>query len=232
MSEEKKTMLDYIDNIVVPGDVFREPTNEYWALVCLWQGMEHLNHQVVKCEQAAKESVESGSEQIFSFAPDMKIEVEGLMSFGRMPEAIRGATRLLTMAFHWYAISACQFVRLVGAIAKRLDDSRPLPNDYAEPIISEVIAYRDKVAAHYSWSSKNKRDNDAERLASILPPLGYNRGRITVGTMTVLLRQGDKSSTSIDIKEWSLSKVHEQLIKRYLPPSESDETSTTETPES
>jgi hypothetical protein len=218
MADEPRTTLDYVDNIVVPGDVFREPTNEYWALMCLWQGLEYINAQVVSCEKTAKESIESGGEQIFSFAPDIKVKVEGLMSFGRMPEAIRGATRLLTMAFHWYAISACQFVRLVGAVAKRLDDARPLPNEYAEPIIPEVIAFRDKVAAHFSWSSKNKRDNEAERLASILPPLGYNRGRISVGTMTVHLRQGGKSSTSSEIKEWSLTEVHERLTKRYLPP--------------
>lgn len=218
MTDDTTTTLDYVDNIVVPGDVFREPTNEYWALMCLWQGMEHLNAQVVKCELTAKESVESGAEQLFSFAPDLKIKVEGLTSFGRMPEAIRGATKLLTMSFHWYAISACQFVCLVGAIAKRLNDSRPLPNEYAEPIIPEVVAFRNKVAAHFAWSSENNRDNDAERLASILPPLGYNHGRICVGSMTVQLRQGSKSSTSSDIKEWSLSEVHERLMKRYLPP--------------
>lgn len=218
MADDKTTTLDYIDNIVVPGDVFHEPHNEYWALMCLWQGLEYLNAQVASCEKTAKESVESGADQIFSFAPDLKINVEGLFSFGRLPEPIRGATRLLTMAFHWYAISACQFVRLVGAVAKRLDDTRPLPNDYAEPIIPEVVAFRDKVAAHFSWSSKNKRDNEAERLASILPPLGYNRGRISVGTMTIHLRQGGKSSTSSEIKEWSLTEVHERLTKRYLPP--------------
>ncbi|MBX3427590.1 MAG: hypothetical protein KF688_18060 [Pirellulales bacterium] len=216
--EPTTTTLEYTDKIVVPGDVFREPTNEYWALQCLWHGLEYLNSQVASCEKTAKESVESGSEEIFSFAPDMKIKVEGLFSFGRLPQAIRGATPLLTMAFHWYAISAVQFVRLVGAIAKRLDDSRPLPKDYAERIIPDVGAFRDKVAAHFSWGSLNKRDNDAERLASVLPPLGYNRGRISVGTMTVHLRQGGKSSTSSEIKEWSLTEVHERLTKRYLPP--------------
>jgi hypothetical protein len=35
MTDEPTTTLDYTDNIVVPGDVFREPTNEYWALQCL-----------------------------------------------------------------------------------------------------------------------------------------------------------------------------------------------------
>jgi hypothetical protein len=219
MSEDSKTTtLDYTDNIVVPGEVFREPSNEYWALMCLWQGMEYLNDQVLKCEQVAKEAIESGREKIFSFQ-DMPIKVEGLMSFGRLPEPLQGApTMLVTMAFHWYAISACQFVRLVGAIAKRFDDSRPLPKDYAESVIPEILEFRNKVAAHFAWSSRNKDDNDAERLASVLPPLGYNFGRLCVGSMTVALRQGGKSSNSGAIKEWSLSKAHERLIKRYLPP--------------
>ncbi len=45
MSEDKPesvTVLDYVDNIEVPGDVFRKPSNEYWALVCLRQGLEFL----------------------------------------------------------------------------------------------------------------------------------------------------------------------------------------------
>jgi hypothetical protein len=231
VSEPTTTTLDYIDRIVVPENVFKEPNNEYWALVCLWQGLEFLNNQVLKCEASAKLSIESGEEQLFSF-DSAKIDVENLVSFGRLPASIRGATTLVTMAFHWYAISACQFVRTVGAIAKRLDDSRPLPNEYAAPIIPEVIAFRDKVAAHFAWSTQNQRDNDAERLARILPPLGYVRGRISVGTMTVALKRGDTTSNSGTIKEWSLTQEHEKLKRRYLPSSDesSEPDSTSPTP--
>jgi hypothetical protein len=211
------TTLDFIAPIVVPGHNFREPANEYWALVCLWQGMEYLNGQVRRCEDEAKKAIDGGA-KVFSFTDD-RFEVENLVMAGRLPDELKNIPMpLVTMAFHWYAISACQFVRLVGAIAKRHDNSRPLPNDYASPIIPEVIAFRDKVAAHFSWSTKNKRDNDAERMASILPSVALAKGRFCVGSMTVSLRRSGKVSTSEAIQEWSLTEVHERLTARYNSP--------------
>ena len=52
--------------------------------------------------------------------------------------------------FHWYSISACQYVRTVGAIAYLQDNSRPKPLEYVNSVIPEVKAYRDKVGAHYA----------------------------------------------------------------------------------
>jgi len=36
------TILDHIYGIKVPGEVFREPANEYWALLCLRQGLDFM----------------------------------------------------------------------------------------------------------------------------------------------------------------------------------------------
>ena len=49
--EEHKTILDHIDNISVPGDVFSEPTNEFWALICLRHGLEFLYQQVIQIDK-------------------------------------------------------------------------------------------------------------------------------------------------------------------------------------
>lgn len=218
MSEVETTTLDYIENIVVPGDVFHEPANEYWALACLWDGMRYLYTQAFNTEEIVRERIKSDQVKLFSF-DDGKLDPDGLFIGGRLPEGLKDiSTALLTSSVQWYAVSACQFVRLVGAIAKKLDDSRPLPDDYAKPILPEVLPYRNKVAAHFVWSSENRRDNNAERLASILPQITYARGRFRTGSMTVSLRQGEKSSNSGAIKEWSLTEVHEQLIKRYATP--------------
>lgn len=40
MTDEVYTVLDYIDNIKVHGDVFKEPHNEYYALICLKDGLD------------------------------------------------------------------------------------------------------------------------------------------------------------------------------------------------
>ncbi|MEX0936937.1 MAG: hypothetical protein WDZ59_03695 [Pirellulales bacterium] len=84
-------------------------------------------------------------------------------------------------------------------------------------MIPDVLAFRDKVAAHSTWTTKSKRDDDAKRLASILPPLSFSSDRFFVGASTITVRRGGKVSNSQAIKPWSLTEVHEALIERYWP---------------
>ena len=81
----------------------------------------------------------------------------------------------------------------------------------------EVLAFRDKVAAHFAWSTQNSKDNDAERLASILPPLTFEDDSFYVGAYSVALRSAGKESNSQSIAAWSICKVHERLRVRYFP---------------
>ena len=210
MASTDTTILDHIDNITVPGNVFREPANEYWALICLRHGMEFLHHQALRCDQAIKEQVN----------PDGNVRFAG---GGNVPAFNQVPKTLLTCTFHWYAISACQYVRTVGAIAYQLDSNRPLPPEYVKNVIPEVVVFRDKVAAHFAWSTQNNRDNDAERLASILPPLTFVDDSFYVGGFTVAVRRSGKTSNSQAIKQWSLCKVHEALRERYWPEQKTDE---------
>jgi hypothetical protein len=203
-SDTAVTVLDHIDNIVVPGNVFAEPANEYWALAWLHQGMEVLYQQVRHCDETVRQQVN----------PHGNVRIVCSGNFPGLPPVPQG---LLTCAFHWYAISACQYVRTVGAIAYRQDNARPLPQDYAKTVIPEIVAFRDKVAAHFAWCTANKRDNAAERLASILPSLTFAGDCFQIGGYTVHLRQGGKASSSTKIQPWSLSKVHERLRQRYWP---------------
>lgn len=108
------TILDHFDNIRVLGDVFHEPVNEYWALICLNHGMEFLYRQALQCDHAVKRQLNpNGTVRFFGG--------------GNLPAFTQVPRTLLTCAFHWYAISACQYVRTVGAIAYRQDPTRPLP---------------------------------------------------------------------------------------------------------
>lgn len=204
MTEEAPvTVLDHIDKIEVPGDVFKEPANEFWALVCLWNGLEFLNHQAAKCEGVVNGNLD----------PRFKVH-----SFNMFPGIDGTAKTLLTCAFHWYAVSACNYVRLVGAIAYRQDATRPLPPKYVESVIPEVLGFRDKVAAHFAWATQHKMDNEAERMGSVMPPLTFEDDSFFVGGMTLHVRKGGKSSTSKTIAPWSITKVHERLRQRYHPP--------------
>ncbi len=211
MTDVLSTVLDHIENIKVPGDVFKEPGNEYYALIYLHDGLEFLYHQAARIDEVAKQQLN----------PQDKLQI---MNFGNIPELNQIPQTLLTCAFHWYAISACQYVRLVGAIAYRQDNSRLPSLQYVKNVIPEVLTFRDKIAAHFSWSTKHGQDNDAERIASILPQLTFINDSYYVSAFTVAIQKSGKASTSKEIKPWSICKVHQQLRKRYWPSHEKPKT--------
>lgn len=207
MADNEFTMIDHIDDIRVPGRSFDAAANEYWALICLWHGLEFLYHQASRSDQAVKNQLN----------PDGNILTN---VFGNHPDLNQISRTLLTCAFHWYAVTACQYVRTIGAIACRYDDSRPLPHKYTESVIPEVLPFRDKVAAHFAWSTQHSKDNDAKRLASVMPPLTFINDSFHVGAFTVYVRRGDKASESNTIKSWSICEVHQRLRERYWPQQE------------
>lgn len=198
------TIIDHIENIVVPGNGFENPSNEYWALVCLKQGMDFLYQQASKLDDAT----------IQILNPNNDLQIVGT---GNIPGTENIPKELLTCSFHWYAISACQYVRTVGAIAYLNDNTRPIPPEYVKAVIPEVLGFRDKVAAHFAWTSQNARDNDAERLASIVPPLSFVNNSWQVGAFTVTRTSQGASSNSQAIQPWSLCEVHKKLTQRYWP---------------
>ena len=213
MGDKTVTILDHVDDIEVPGNVFNEPANEYWALVSLHQGMEFLYRQATEYDEVARRAMNpSGKSRVFAF--------------GNVPEFSKIPQGLLTCAFHWYAISACQYVRTVGAIAYRQDQARPKPLDYLNKIIPEVSVFRDKIAAHYAWNTKNQKDNEAERLASIMPPLVFQDDSFVVGGYTVSVSRHGVASDSSNIKPWSIRNTHEQLERRYCLDSPEDTVAT------
>lgn len=203
--EDHKTILDHIDNISVPGDVFSEPMNEFWALICLWHGLDFLYQKVIQIDKITQSRLN----------PEGKMKY---LAYGNVPGTEDIPKTLLTCSFHWYAVSACQYVRTVGAIAYKQDNSRPIPPKYVEAVIPEVLAFRDKVAAHFAWTSKHSQDNDAERLASIIPPLSFVEDSWHVGVMQVARTKGGKLTTSESIKPWSIAKIHNEMARRYWPP--------------
>jgi hypothetical protein len=210
MSDSSVTFLDHIDNITVPGNVFERPSNEFWALLCLRDGLEFLYRQAVRCDQVAKAGL--GLQEGVEF-----------IGIGNVPGLNRVPKTLLTCAFHWYAVSACNYVKVVGAIAYRQDNRRPLPALYVEQVIPEVLAFRDKVAAHFAWATRNSKDNEAERLASVLPPLSFVGQSFEVGAFTVGLVNQGKASSSQTIASWSICAIHERLRNRYWPPQSSED---------
>ena len=97
------------------------------------------------------------------------------------------------------------------------DNSRPIPPEYVKSVIPEVLAFRDKVAAHFAWSSKHSQDNEAERLASIIPQVAFFEDTFQVQALTVSKVSSGKSSNSKVMQPWSITKIHQRLRERYWP---------------
>ena len=204
MSKDVFTVLDHIDGIEVPGLVFENPVNEFWALIWLKQGLDFLYNQITPFDDSVRQKLNPNGDLTVSVIRDHP-------AFAGVPKA------MLTSAFHWYAMSAYQYVTTVGAISFRQDSGRPKPYVYTEKIIPEVKTFRDKVAAHFAWNTKNKQDSDAERLMSVMPQLGFQDSRLVMGGFTLSLKSGGKTSDSGKMLPWSVIEIHERLRKRYWP---------------
>ncbi len=216
--EEFQTTIDYVDKIRVPGQPFEKPANEYWRLLCLWQGMSFLAERVGRCQDAANEAMAQGLRE--TLPPEVSASMQGLPSqFVRSPPPGLGgaALAMVTTAFEWYAVSAFNYACMIGAIRIRQMSSAPIPRKYAETVIPELVIYRDKVAAHAAWTSKHERDNDAERLCSVIPKLSLANGRLMAGGYTITLGSTSGGHKSGCLPEWSLTDEHARLAERYWP---------------
>lgn len=199
--EEQFTVLDYIDGIKVSGDLFSHPVNEYYALLYLKQGLDFIYNKAVKCDEL----------RLSQINPNMKV-----FAYGNIPLRDGVPEMLLTCAFHWYAITACLYVETVGQIAHNNDKNRPTPLTYMKTVIPDVFAFRNKVAAHYVWTKKDPRDNDAERSMSIMPMLQFSDDSFFIAGFKLFKKAGQNTSTA-SLNGWSITKVHQHLKMRYWP---------------
>ncbi len=202
MEGESMTILDYIENIKVEGAPFNEPANEYFALLSLRTGLEYLYRFAQECDEVCLSQLNPKKKVFFS---------------GNIPEVKGIPYQLLSCVFHWYSISACQYVRTVGTIAYRQDKSRTTSLKYLDSIIPEVKVFRDKVAAHFGWLTKNEHDNEAERLASIIPQVSFYDDSFQVGGLRISMTRSGNRTDSKQITPWSIVKVHKRLRERYWP---------------
>lgn len=195
-------ILDHIDNLELPTT--NRFSNELQMLRSLELGLRLLYQETKSIEQKTQNNIQENSN-----GRDMQIS-----AMGNAPRLQGIPQDILCCFFHWYSVSACDYVRLTGWLAKQNDKKAKKPKDYEKSVIPEVRWFRDKVAAHFSRICNDERDNEADRTASVIWPLIYDDGRFYVSSLTVSLQmQGKKSTTSN--KCWSLTEIHEKLSKRY-----------------
>ncbi|HZT09041.1 MAG TPA: hypothetical protein VFC51_18625 [Chloroflexota bacterium] len=149
-----------------------------------------------------------------------KIEVEVLGTldstkqfffFGNAPGMAWVPTGLIVSACHWYAVSACNYVRLVGWLGTT--ENPKLAGEYVKRVMPEVHLWRNKVAAHFARTSPRKEDTVADLISSVMLPISFDDDRYFVGSLT-FATQGSSAHQGM---RWSLTETHEALRERYWP---------------
>ena len=192
-------ILDHIEQMALPDP--SRFSNEIQTLRSLAVGLGFLNHQVLAIENKVRESI----------SPNVRV-----FSYGNEPRFAWVPKDLIVCAFHWYAVSARNYVGLVGWLAKQVCPARPEPADYAKAVIPVVVAYRHKVAAHFGKVFPRKDDTAATLDASVLPSVAFQDDSFYAGAWTVTKSVKGVPSSSPDLC-WSLTKTHAELTKRYWP---------------
>jgi hypothetical protein len=116
-------------------------------------------------------------------------------------------------AFHWYAVTACNLVKLIGWLRHQQDPAADSSKAYLEKVLPAVLPWRNKVAAHFAIHTPHG-DPLADLRACLIPPTARVNGRYTAGSWTVSITKAGKTSSS-QLLPWSLTLVHEGLRKRY-----------------
>jgi len=195
-------IIDYIDKLELPDDKAKTQFNELHSLNYLAGGLRFLYEQLQRVEAEVIKRVPK-NKQVFIFgnAPEMQGINQGLVA----------------CAFHWYAVSVCNYVRMIGWLAYGQNTNEAL--NYLKSVIPAVKIWRDKVGAHFAIIDPKKDDNPADPAKSVMFPISFERDAFYAGSFTLTQGSGGKSFTSRQDMGWSLTHTHRDLIPRYWPTS-------------
>ena len=222
-------ILDYVKNLKISTDEAEKRANEIRSLEYLSTGLHFLSNQVQRLEIRVVERL----------PPDRKVFLYGKAS------AFEGISLdLVACMFHWYSVTSCNYVRLVGWLAHENEsDEKVRKNkgkDYLSEILPRVQTWRNKVGAHFALIDPRK-EPDADLASSVLFPINFSNDTFHAGAIRMLgpVKRGDRPITDgstfaswrkrllsrpVDNTapeqvdwDWSLTEVHRQLTARYWP---------------
>lgn len=193
-------VIDHIDKLDLPENKAEKYFNELRSLDYLARGLWFLYYQVLNIEAKIAEGV-GKDKQVFIF--------------GNAPQLEAIPQDLVACAFHWYAVTVCSYVKMVGWLAYDQDSSKA--TDYLEKVISPVKLWRDKVGAHFARTSPRKDDTPADLAKSVMFPISFDDDAFYAASFTPAPSSRGKSFTSRRDMRWSLTHTHRALILRYWP---------------
>lgn len=205
-------ILDYEDNLCLPDEERQQYQNELGSLRYLRIGLNFLFCIVDNAEaDRYRQTQQAQAIAMEELAKTSKLGKH--MRYVRHDFDFSGedkARDLVTCAFHWYSVMACNYARLVGWLA--YGGCPKEANKYTERIMPSVKVYRDKVAAHFAQTSPRDTDTPADLAISVMDTIGFVDKTFRVGALR--LNVGKFSSAEM---EWSLTETHRRLSARYWP---------------
>ena len=190
-------IVDHVDNLELRDA--EQYHNELSALYRLWIGLCYLDNEVRKIEDEARERLNTKEMRVISFSNNPQLE--------GIPQ------NLVACAFHWYSVTACSYVQLIGwLVYGRVDEGR----EYLKRVLPEVSTWRNKVGAHFALVSPRK-DNPAVLAQSVMNPLSFDDDAFYVSSLKLSMSSKSQASTSRQDMRWSLTHTHRKLSSRYYP---------------
>lgn len=196
VGRQELTAFDVIDNRSVPAPLSGNQSNALNSLKYLSQGLSWLARAVGSEEQ--KLAIQLPSDK-------------RLTLWGNNPELSTAPMGMLACSFHWYAVSACNFVRLAGWLTNGGDDAAAL--DYLKAVLPDVKVWRDKVGAHFAIAGPLPKDSQADLMSSVLFPIGWDDDCFVAAPMNLVL--GGRRPSASSLQRWSVTRTHEALQSRF-----------------
>ncbi len=175
-------ILDHLEGLELSKESASRFPNEFGALGRLQTGIRHIAEFVASQEARIPPQMSPLS-----------------VSIGNSPQVSGIPMALVEMHFHWYAISVCSYVDLVGFLAK--NSGYPVPTDYDQTVLGVVWTWRNKVAAHFALVHP-RQDSAAAQAQSVMPQIGVVNGRFQ--TQPFWIRTAGVSTKGKEL-QWELT---------------------------
>ena len=196
-------IIDYIDNLELQSDEVEQYFNELRSLQYLSNGLSFLNDQVQGIEAIVNGRLDN--DQVFEI-------------HGNAPQLSGVPQELIACAFHWYSVTVCNYVRLVGWLVSGGNTAES--REYLKRVLPEVYLWRNKVGAHFARiDPKEKVDPPADLAMSVMFPVSFYDDAFYANRLRLTITSKGQTSASRQDMSWSLTHTHEQLSSRYWPSS-------------
>jgi len=190
-------VLDHLEGLTLPESEFEDHYDARMALARLSEGLSWVYSVIAKTELQTRKQAEK---------ENVRVAVAGGILEGK-------PIGILSCAFQWYAVSACNYAQLVGWLVSR---DPKLAKEYVAKVMPRLVNYRNKVAAHFALADPF-RDNEADLAASVMTQIVYAQGRLCAAALTPVVVKGAQEITASRDLSWSLTLAHERLVPRYWP---------------